>query len=239
MPADPLSAFSCPNLHSAPLLPPLSLFLNLFRFPPEWDFGGLPAWMLTVQPAPKIRSSDPNFLSLVRAAPRVPVRFVRRTTSRRLLQCTQLSCSCTFHPPFTPLCWCVGQEASTIHTPLLVCGTAGIQHSHPGCFHSATLPFRRPSHLVLSNYLPPSVPPRLPPSPPPPLSCSLPPRPSPLCLPLPPFPCRLPRWTSGGGCCSPGSPLTSTATGDPSSWCRWDGLEVPQSTINLVQVGRR
>nr|GEV37617.1 beta-galactosidase 17 [Tanacetum cinerariifolium] len=31
----------------------------------EWDFGGFPAWLLTKEPALKLRSSDPAYLSLV------------------------------------------------------------------------------------------------------------------------------------------------------------------------------
>nr|XP_043617273.1 beta-galactosidase 17 [Erigeron canadensis] len=31
----------------------------------EWDFGGFPAWLLTKQPAIKLRSSDPTYLALV------------------------------------------------------------------------------------------------------------------------------------------------------------------------------
>ncbi|XP_068647552.1 beta-galactosidase 17 [Aristolochia californica] len=31
----------------------------------EWDFGGFPAWLLAVEPAMTLRSSDPSFLNLV------------------------------------------------------------------------------------------------------------------------------------------------------------------------------
>ncbi|PIA42967.1 hypothetical protein AQUCO_02000429v1 [Aquilegia coerulea] len=31
----------------------------------EWDFGGFPAWMLSIEPAVRLRSSDPAFLELV------------------------------------------------------------------------------------------------------------------------------------------------------------------------------
>ncbi|XP_057457830.1 beta-galactosidase 17 isoform X2 [Lotus japonicus] len=31
----------------------------------EWDWGGFPAWFLSMNPSPKPRSSDPNFLQLV------------------------------------------------------------------------------------------------------------------------------------------------------------------------------
>ncbi|KAF5192757.1 Beta-galactosidase [Thalictrum thalictroides] len=31
----------------------------------EWDFGGFPAWMLSIEPALRLRSSDPAFLELV------------------------------------------------------------------------------------------------------------------------------------------------------------------------------
>ncbi|KAF9616972.1 hypothetical protein IFM89_033042 [Coptis chinensis] len=31
----------------------------------EWDFGGFPAWMLSIEPALRLRSSDPAFLQLV------------------------------------------------------------------------------------------------------------------------------------------------------------------------------
>ena len=31
----------------------------------EWDFGGFPPWLLTVKPPLSLRSSDPNYLSLV------------------------------------------------------------------------------------------------------------------------------------------------------------------------------
>ena len=32
----------------------------------EWDLGGLPSWLLIVQPALKLRSHDPQYLELVR-----------------------------------------------------------------------------------------------------------------------------------------------------------------------------
>lgn len=31
----------------------------------EWDFGGFPAWLLTIEPAVRLRSSDPAFINLV------------------------------------------------------------------------------------------------------------------------------------------------------------------------------
>ncbi|XP_049412240.1 beta-galactosidase 17 isoform X1 [Solanum stenotomum] len=31
----------------------------------EWDFGGFPAWLLTIEPTVKLRSSDPAFINLV------------------------------------------------------------------------------------------------------------------------------------------------------------------------------
>ncbi|KAF5176724.1 Beta-galactosidase [Thalictrum thalictroides] len=31
----------------------------------EWDFGGFPAWMLSIEPALRLRSSDPAFLELI------------------------------------------------------------------------------------------------------------------------------------------------------------------------------
>ncbi|CAN4098514.1 unnamed protein product [Withania somnifera] len=31
----------------------------------EWDFGGFPAWLLTIEPAVRLRSSDPAFIDLV------------------------------------------------------------------------------------------------------------------------------------------------------------------------------
>ena len=31
----------------------------------KWDFGGFPAWLLTKEPALKLRSSDPTYLALV------------------------------------------------------------------------------------------------------------------------------------------------------------------------------
>ncbi|XP_038987188.1 beta-galactosidase 8 isoform X2 [Phoenix dactylifera] len=44
-------------------------FLVMLRAGPyicaEWDFGGFPAWLLAIEPALKLRSSDPEFLQLV------------------------------------------------------------------------------------------------------------------------------------------------------------------------------
>ncbi|KAK1290458.1 Beta-galactosidase 17 [Acorus calamus] len=44
-------------------------FLVMLRVGPyicaEWDFGGFPAWLLSIEPALKLRSSDPSFLHLV------------------------------------------------------------------------------------------------------------------------------------------------------------------------------
>ncbi|XP_042488565.1 beta-galactosidase 17 [Macadamia integrifolia] len=44
-------------------------FLVMLRAGPyicgEWDFGGFPAWLLAVEPALRLRSSDPAFLQLV------------------------------------------------------------------------------------------------------------------------------------------------------------------------------
>ncbi|TQE07826.1 hypothetical protein C1H46_006585, partial [Malus baccata] len=31
----------------------------------EWDLGGFPPWLLSINPAPRLRSSDPTFLQLV------------------------------------------------------------------------------------------------------------------------------------------------------------------------------
>lgn len=31
----------------------------------EWDFGGFPAWLLAIEPAVRLRSSDPAFIDLV------------------------------------------------------------------------------------------------------------------------------------------------------------------------------
>lgn len=31
----------------------------------EWDLGGFPPWLLTIEPALKLRSSDSSYLSLV------------------------------------------------------------------------------------------------------------------------------------------------------------------------------
>ncbi|XP_042509375.1 beta-galactosidase 17-like [Macadamia integrifolia] len=43
-------------------------FLVMLRAGPyicgEWDFGGFPAWLLAVEPALRLRSSDPAFLQL-------------------------------------------------------------------------------------------------------------------------------------------------------------------------------
>lgn len=44
-------------------------FLVMLRVGPyicgEWDLGGFPAWLLAIEPALRLRSSDPTFLSLV------------------------------------------------------------------------------------------------------------------------------------------------------------------------------
>ncbi|XP_010262091.1 PREDICTED: beta-galactosidase 17 [Nelumbo nucifera] len=46
-------------------------FLVMLRSGPyicaEWDLGGFPAWLLSIEPAVKLRSSDPTFLKLVEA----------------------------------------------------------------------------------------------------------------------------------------------------------------------------